>query len=206
MNWVAHIVQNALEHWGYLALACGLLGENAGLPFPGETLLMFASFIAHKSPHLSLWAVILVGIAAAVLGDNLGFLAGRRLGPRLLKWLRNKFHMSDEVDVATDQFRRHGAATVFWARYIFGLRTIAGPVAGALGMEWRPFFLYNVLGACTWVTAIALIGYAFANGFNSLLGYFEKGSWAISAGIFAIGYYLWRRKKKDFLAHRKKAA
>lgn len=206
MNWIAHIVRNALEHWGYLALACGLLGENAGLPLPGETVLMFASFIAHKSNHLALWAVILVGIAAAVLGDNLGYLVGRRLGPRLLKWFRNKLNMSDEVDVATDQIRRHGAATVFWARYIFGLRTIAGPVAGALGMEWRRFFIYNVMGACTWVTAITLTGYLFANGFHSLLGYFEKGSWAISAGIFGLGYFLWRRKKKEFLDRRKNAA
>ena len=100
--------------------------------------------------------------------------------------------------MATDQIRRHGSATIFWARYIFGLRTIAGPVAGALGMEWRRFLLYNALGAVTWVTAIALMGYAFANQFDSLLGYFEKASWAISAGILGIGYFIWRREKKHW--------
>ena len=198
MSWVAHIVRLALERWGYLALAAGLLGEDAGLPLPGETVLMFASFIAHKSDALELWAVILIGVAAAVLGDNLGFLVGRLLGPRLLKWLKRKLNMADDVNVAADQVRRHGGATVFWARYIFGLRTVAGPVAGALGMEWRRFLIFNALGACTWVTTISLAGYLFASEFNSLLGYVEKGSWAISLGLLGIGYIVWRREKKHY--------
>lgn len=198
MNWLAHVVRHALLHWGYLALVAGLLGEDAGLPLPGETILMFASFLCHKTNHLSLALIIVAGIAAAVTGDNLGFLAGRWLGPRLLGWLRNKFHLGDDIAIASDQVRRHGPATIFWARYIFGLRTIAGPVAGALDMRWRTFLMFNVLGAATWVTTIALIGYAFANEFNSLLSYFEKGSWAISLGILAVGYVVWRRRKKEF--------
>ncbi len=206
MNWVAHMVRTALVHWGYLALAAGLVGEDAGLPLPGETVLMFASFLSHKTSSLSLWLVILVGIASAVGGDNLGFWVGRRLGPRLLRWFRDKLHKGDDVEVASDQFRHHGGATVFWARYIFGLRTIAGPVAGALDMEWKRFLLYNFLGAFTWVTAISVTGYLFANEFNSLLSYFEKGSWAISAGLLTLGYILWRRKKKKFHERKQRAA
>lgn len=198
MNWLAHAVQRALLQWGYLALIAGLLGEDAGLPLPGETILMFASFVAHKTGHLSLTLIIAIGIAAAVMGDNLGFFAGGWLGRRLLRWLKAKFALADDIAVASDQIRRHGPATIFCARYIFGLRTIAGPVAGALDMEWKTFLLYNVLGAATWVTTIALIGYVFANEFNSLLDYFEKGSWAISLCILGIGYVLWRRKKKEF--------
>lgn len=196
MEWIAKIVQNALIHWGYIALAGGLLGEDAGLPLPGETVLILASFLARKSSHLSLAIIIPVGIAAAVLGDNFGFWIGRRLGPHLLRWLKDKLKMGEEVEVAEHQIRRHGGATVFWARYIVGLRTIAGPVAGALGMTWKRFLLFNVLGACTWVTFTAMVGFVFAKGFHSFLGYFEKGSWAISGGIFAIGYFLWRREKK----------
>lgn len=198
MEWIAKIVQDALVHWGYLALAVGLLGEDAGLPLPGETVLMFASFLAQRHNELSLAIIIPVGIGAAVLGDNCGFWVGRRLGPHLLRWLRIKLKMGEDIEVAEDQIRRHGGATVFWARYIFGLRTIAGPVAGAFGMKWKRFLLFNVMGACTWVTVMAMVGFAFANGFQSFLGYFEKGSWAISAGIFAIGYFLWRREKKQY--------
>lgn len=192
------MVRLALERWGYVAEAGGLLGEDAGLPLPGETTLMFAAFISHKSNSLSLWAVIVIGIAAAILGDNIGFWLGRKLGPRLLKWLRRKFHMDEDIEVAKDQIHRHGGATVFWARYIFGLRTITGPVAGALGMEWKRFLIFNALGACTWVTVIGVAGYLFANEFNSLLDYFEKASWAVAGGIFLIGYLIWRKKKKEY--------
>jgi membrane protein DedA with SNARE-associated domain len=202
MGWIANTVQHALVHWGYLALVIALFGEDAGLPLPGETVLMFAAFLAHKTHKLSLPLLIVIGIAAAVMGDNLGFWVGRKLGPRVLRWLLAKFHMEDDLTAAKDQIRRHGAATVFWARYIFGLRTIAGPVAGALGMEWRKFLVANALGAATWVTAIAVMGYEFANKFQSLLDYFEKASWAIAAGIAGIGYLLWRRAKKQALARK----
>ena len=198
MSWIAHIVQDALVHWGYLALIAGLMGEDAGLPLPGETVLMFASFLAHKTGQLSLTLLIVIGIGSAVMGDNLGFLIGRKLGPGALRWLLSKVHMEDDVAVATDHIRRHGGATVFWARYIFGLRTVAGPVAGALGMEWKKFLLYNVLGAATWVTSIAMVGYAFANEFNTLLDLVEKVSWAMAALVVGIGYFIWRREKKRY--------
>lgn len=196
MEWLARVLTYVLARWGYLALAAGLLGENAGLPLPGETILMYSSFVAHKAKELNILLVILVGIGAAVIGDNLGFLAGRHFGPRLLNWLKQKFHMDEDIAAAEDQIHRHGPATVFWARFVFGLRTIAGPVAGSLHMDWKKFFVANVLGAVSWVTTIAMSGYLFANQFRSLAGYIEKVSWGITGGIFAAGYVLWRRKKK----------
>lgn len=171
MQWIANMVQNALLHWGYLALAVGLLGEDAGLPIPGETVLMFASFLAKEHNQLSLAFIIPVGIGAAILGDNCGFWIGRKLGPRILRWLRDKLKMHEDVAVAEDQIRRHGGATVFWARYLIGLRTIAGPVAGALGMDWKNFLIFNSLGACTWVTFIAMVVGIFREG---LMGYFGR--------------------------------
>jgi membrane protein DedA with SNARE-associated domain len=205
MSWIADFIREALARWGYLALAVALLGEDAGLPLPGETTLMLSSFLAHKSSGLRLGLLIAVGIAAAIVGDNLGFLVGKWLGRRLLRWMKDKFHLDEDIAVATDQIRRHGPATIFWARFIVGLRTIAGPVAGALGMEWKTFLIYNALGAVAWVTTMALAGYAFANKFDSFLGYIEKASWAVSAGVFAVGYLVWRRQKKDY-KERKEAA
>lgn len=160
---------------------------------------MFASFLAHKSTALQLVWVVVAGVGAAIIGDNLGFLLGRKLGSRLIRWMKKIFHLDDEdIAAAKDQIRRHGGLTVFFARYIFGLRTITGPLAGVLGMGWNRFLLFDALGAVTWVTAISLTGYAFANEFSSLLDYFEKGSWAIAAGLFGLGYFLWRRQKKNF--------
>lgn len=106
--------------------------------------------------------------------------------------------MEEDIAVARDQIERHGKATVFWARYVFGLRTVTGPVAGALDMEWKEFLLYNAMGAATWVTSMALAGYLFAGAFRSFQDYFEKGSWAVSVGIFLAGYAVWRRRKKRY--------
>ena len=197
MHALANMVTYVLVRWGYLALAAGLVGECAGLPLPGETTLMLASFVAHKTHQLNIFLVILVGTAAAVVGDNIGFWVGRHFGPRFLGWLKRKFHMDDDIAAATGLIRRHGAATIFWARYIIGLRTVAGPVAGALNMEWKKFLLYNMLGGASWVATIALIGYVFAVQFQSLTGYIEKASWGIAAAVFGVGYILWRRKKKS---------
>lgn len=118
MHWLDHVVRHALLTWGYWAVLAGLLGENAGVPLPGETVLMFASFLAHKSPQLQLVWVIVIGTAAAITGDNLGFLLGRKLGSRLTRWMKKIFHLEDEdIGAAKDQIRRHGGATIFWARY-----------------------------------------------------------------------------------------
>jgi membrane-associated protein len=199
MQWLYHLVRHVLVNWGYWAVLAGLLGENAGLPLPGETVLVFASFLAHKGTGLQLHWIIVTGIGAATLGDNIGYLLGRKFGSRLTLWMKNIFHMNDEdIGAAKDMFRRHGPLTVFFARYIFGLRTITGPLAGMLGMEWKKFVVFNFLGAATWVTGMALIGYEFANQFETLLGYIEGVSWVMAAGLFALGYYLWRRQKKRF--------
>ncbi len=194
-----HTIRSFLIDWGYWAIVLGLMGECAGLPLPGETVLMFASFLAHKHTGLKIQWVILSGTLASVTGDNLGFLIGRKLGNRLVRWMKKLFHMDDEdVAAAKDQVQRRGAITVFFARYIFGLRTINGPLAGMLEMRWTKFLLYNFLGGASWVTAMALTGYLFANEFETLLGYIEKGSWILAGGLFGLGYFLWHRQKEHF--------
>src|SRR5690242_8351717 len=161
MQWLYQAVRHMLANWGYWAELAGLLGENAGLSLPGETLLMFASFLAHKSAgSLRIQWVIVAGIGAATAGDNLGFVIGLKFGPRVMPWVMKVFHLDDaDLGTAKSQLVRHGRATVFWTRYIFGLRTLAGPLAGMLGMEWRRFLLFNVLGAVTWVVTMSMVGF-----------------------------------------------
>lgn len=199
MQWLYHWIRYALVHYGYWAVLGSLLAENGGLPVPGETTLMFASFLAHKTNQLNLAWVILVGIVASTAGDNLGFLLGRKLGNRLIRWMKKIFHLdSEDINAAKDLIRRHGKVTIFFARFIFGLRTVAGPLAGVLGMEWKEFVIFNALGAALWVTCMSLVGYLFANEFDTLLSYFETASWIIAGGLFALGYFLWRRYKKRY--------
>ena len=199
MHWLYHTIRYFLVHWGYWAVIVGLMAESAGVPIPGETTLMFASFLAHKNTGLHLVWIIVLGTAAAVVGDNLGFYLGYKFGKTFIRWMKKLFHMDDtDIKAAKDLIKRHGGITVFFARFIFGLRTIAGPLAGTLGMEWKRFLLFNVAGAAVWVTAMACTGFAFASQFETLLGYFETASWIIAGGLFALGYFLWRHQKHKF--------
>ncbi len=192
-------VRSWVVNWGYLAIAANLVGEDMGLPVPGETALMFSSFLANKGTNLELYYIIPIGIAACTLGDNIGFLLGRKYGTTLIRWVKKVFRQKDEdVAAAKDLIRRHGKRSVFWARFVFGFRTINGPFAGMLGMEWKDFLLYNFLGATLWVSAIATFGYLISNEFQTLVGYTEKASWAFSGTLFLLTYLAWRRYKKHF--------
>jgi membrane-associated protein len=204
MHWMFDLITRALIHWGYWAVLTGLLAESMGFPVPGETVLLFASFLSHKSNHLQLVWIIVIGILAAIAGDNLGFLLGRWWGPSLLRWLANTFNMKQDIAAARDQIQRHGPVTIFWARFVIVFRTIAGPVAGMLGMEWKKFLLFNALGGAAWVTAVALVGYEFANKFHSLMEYFEKVSWILEVAVFTLGWWLWHRQTKKFRADGKR--
>src|SRR6185437_8236104 len=133
MNGFEHIVRSIVDQWGYIAIFGALLRENAGVPLPGETILVLASFLAHKGTSLDIQWVILVGIAAAVIGDNLGFLVGRCYGSRFLLWLRKKFHIDEDIDVARYQIRHHGRATVFWA----ATSSACAPSPARLPARWK---------------------------------------------------------------------
>jgi membrane-associated protein len=207
MHWFYHTVLHVLSSWGYWALLLGLFGESMGLPLPGETLLMFASFLTHKKTGLHLQWVILTGFAAAVMGDNLGFLLGHRFKRTFIRWAQKLFRLDDQdIRAAKNLITKHGGRTIFFSRFIFGLRTIAGPLAGSLEMKWRHFVKFNAMGAATWVVAMSFTGYAFANEFDTLLGYIEKASWAIGAGMLLTGYLIWRREKRRYAQQPQKAA
>ena len=133
---------------GYWTLAITLLLENAGIPLPGETMLLFASFLASQHHQLNLGLIILVATAACTVGDNLGYWIGYHGGRPLLHRYQKFFRISDEkIAHGEEMFERFGPATVFVARFVFGMRIIAGPLAGVLRMQWRRFVLFNFLGA-----------------------------------------------------------
>jgi membrane-associated protein len=174
-----------------------LLGENAGLPLPGETILIFASFLAYKGQNLHLPWIIVVGIAAATTGDNIGYVIGHFGGRRLLEKWKHVFHISTEdIKAGEDFLHRRGSVAIFFARFIAGMRVIAGPLAGVLRMPWKRFVLANAAGAAVWVSVISLVGYAFGSKFDSLIGFFKKADLAVMAGVVALAWYLWRRRKK----------
>ena len=169
----AHILQ-LLEGYfgrhGYWTVAVVLLRENAGVPVPGETVLLLAGFLTFSQHHFRLPWVIAVGVAAATFGDNLGYAVGCYGGRPLLNRYRQLFHISP-LHIAQGErlFEKHGAVTVFFARFIFGMRIITGPLAGVLRMHWKKFALFNFLGALAWVTVVACAGYLFGRQWQTLV-------------------------------------
>jgi membrane protein DedA with SNARE-associated domain len=191
------LMKGHMAHHGYLTVAAALLLENAGLPVPGETILLLASFLAYSEHHLNLWLIIVTGIIAATLGDNLGFILGHYGGRPLLDRYQHFFRISDEaVSRSEQQLKRYGPPIIFVARFIFGLRVVAGPLAGVLGMNWAQFALYNFLGAGLWVTVIASVGYLFGSQWEALLRVMGRANFVIFGVAAAVVVILWWRRRR----------
>lgn len=194
MHWLVETVEHYLLAWGYWAVILGLLIEDAGFPVPGETLLLFASFLAFKYHQLHLGLIILFGIAAATTGDNIGYWIGHKGGRPLLKRWKHLLHVNDDdIAAGEDLIDRKGEITIFFARFVWGMRMLAGPLAGVLRMNWRRFALFNFLGACVWVTTIAGVGYAFGSQFEKLEHFFKRADIVIMVAIACLGIYWWIR-------------
>jgi membrane-associated protein len=168
---------------GYLALA-GLVGaESGGLPVPGETALITASVLAERG-KLELPLVIVVAASAAIVGDNLGYLLGRRLGRTILaRPGRLHAHRTSLLARADAVFERHGAKTVFFGRWILGLRVWAAWLAGAAHMPWRRFLLYNALGGICWATSVGIAGYVIGKGAERL---FASAGAAVAIAVIVL--------------------
>jgi membrane protein DedA with SNARE-associated domain len=133
--------------------------ETMGIPVPGETALITASIVASRG-RLDIEVVIAVAAAAAILGDNVGFAIGRKLGRRLLT-APGPFlhHRRRVVAVGEPFFDRHGPKAVFLGRWVTGLRITAAWMAGATRMSWPTFLFWNALGGIAWATSIGLLAY-----------------------------------------------
>lgn len=143
---------------GYLLPAIVGL-ESMGIPSPGETALVLAAVLASQG-KLEIWLVILIGVASAILGDNLGYLLGRHFGRDVLE-APGPFHRRrvEVVRLGDAFFARHGAKAVFLARWIALVRFAAAWLAGINGMPFRQFFFWNALGGITWGVTYGLVGY-----------------------------------------------
>jgi len=193
---VFHHLEGPLKHYGYLAVAVFLFLEDFGVPLPGETMLIAAALYAGAG-HLNVWAVGVVAFIAAVLGDNVGYLIGRKGGVVLVhRFGKYVFITPERFDRAHRFFQHHGGWVVTVARFIEGLRQLNGVIAGTVGMPWKRFLFFNMLGAALWVGTWTTIGYVAGSHVETIARDFTY--FAIAAGVLAAGYlgwYLHRRRK-----------
>ena len=193
---ILEFLRNAVVQYGYWAVGAALLAENAGIPVPGETILLLACFLTYSEPDLRLPWIILVATIAATVGDNLGFAVGYYGGRPLLTRYQTLFRVQNRTLERGEQlFARYGSVTIFFARFVFGLRIIAGPLAGVLRMPWRKFMVFNFLGAALWVTVIAGAGYLFGQHWERLQEGIKQVDTSVAILLLLGAALLWWRTR-----------
>ena len=160
-------------------------------------MLLLASFLAYSEHDLQLVWIVVVATVAATFGDNLGFALGYYGGRRLFDHYRSFFRIPpDTIARGEELFFRFGAVTIFFARFVFGLRIVAGPLAGVLRMPWRKFLIFNALGAAFWVAVISGAGYLFGKHWQVLERTIQRFDYAVGvAAILAIAFW-WKRRRR----------
>jgi membrane protein DedA with SNARE-associated domain len=189
-SWFFDHLRVFFADFGYWAVVIALLLENMGIPVPGETTLLFASFLAWSEHRLHLPVIIVAGICACTIGDNIGYAIGYRGGRPLLERYQHIFRIRKRtIELGERLFAKHGAVTVFFARFIFGMRIVAGPMAGVLRMPWRKFAVFNFLGAVVWVSVISTVGYLFGGQWDRLVAIMGRANAVI--GLVAAVLIIW---------------
>jgi membrane protein DedA with SNARE-associated domain len=170
--------------------------ESMGVPLPGETALFTAAILASKG-KLSIEAVIAVSAAAAIIGDNVGYLIGRKAGRRLLE-APGPFERHRRAVITYGQpfFDRHGPKAVFLGRFVSGLRITAAWLAGVNRMPWRDFLFWNATGGIAWATTVGLLAYSFGQAAEQAIK--TAGLVGLAAAVLALlaaWFFLHRRNK-----------
>jgi membrane protein DedA with SNARE-associated domain len=179
---------------GYLLPAViGL--ESMGIPSPGETALVLAAVLASQG-KLQIWLVIVIAIASAIIGDNIAYWIGRKVGREVLE-APGPLHKRRMRLLALGErfFTRHGPKAVFLGRWVALLRVVVAWMAGINEMPAGHFFLWNALGGITWATTVGLVGYFAGNAAAKAINQFGVYA-AIALGVVLVGGLLWIRAKE----------
>jgi LPXTG-motif cell wall-anchored protein len=192
-------ILSVTQNLGYPLLGVFVGIEALGVPVPGETAVIFGG-LAASSGRLNIVLVIVVASAGAIIGDNIGFVIGRRGGRAVLERPgRFEAERRRVLEIGDPFFERHGGKAVFLGRWIAGLRIWASWLAGASQMRWRTFLIWNAMGGIAWATSVSLAAYY---GGKSVESVFSKiGVYAlIAAGVVVVlglGYLLRRRRRRN---------
>jgi membrane protein DedA with SNARE-associated domain len=179
---------------GYPTLFLLVAAESGGIPLPGETALVTGALLASQH-KLQIPLVIAVAAGAAILGDNLGYLIGRKGGRWLLERPGPLARSRRQVlSVGVPFFERHGPRAVFFGRWLIGLRTWASWLAGATRMPWRSFAIWNAAGGLGWATSVGLAAYFAGQSAKSFLAAFAVYG-LVSTALAVIGALLWQGRR-----------
>jgi membrane protein DedA with SNARE-associated domain len=189
---------NIFAQYGYGAVFVGVMLEGAGIPFPGETMLLAGAVLAHMG-RLSLPWVIVAAAGGGLVGDNLGFRIGRLGGRALVVRYGSKVGLTASRLAQFDRFfTRHGPRTIFFARFVTGVRVFCAVLAGGSTLPWRVFALYNAAGVIVWSITIGLAGNLLGASWDTLeRGIGAAGALALGAIVFVAAIAFIRSRRRE---------
>jgi membrane protein DedA with SNARE-associated domain len=184
-----HSLHGYLADYGYLAIFLIVGMESAGIPMPGETVLVAAAILAGQG-KLHLYWVIGAAAAGAIVGDNCGYWIGREFGfPIAYRY--GRYVRLDERRMKLGQylFLKHGGKIVFFGRFVAILRAFAAFLAGVNHYNWERFFLFNAAGGIVWATIFGTGGYLLGHAFES----YARPVGVVALVLAVVGFFLGAR-------------
>jgi membrane protein DedA with SNARE-associated domain len=199
LDWLLHQVE-ILGPWAYaIVFLITTLESSAflGLLAPGESVVLFAGFLAERE-IMNLRVLIPLVAVGAILGDTIGYEIGRHLGrPWLIRHGRKVGVRPKHLERAQAFFEKHGPKAVFFGRWVGFARALVPFIAGSTRMRYRTFLLYNAMAAVSWTVGTLLIGYFAGASWRVVEKWIGRSGLIIGAlgAAIVIGLILWRRKK-----------
>lgn len=189
---------------GYIILFAIVFAESGlffGFFLPGDSLLLTAGLLASKD-LLNIWILVPLMFVAAVLGDNVGYWFGAKTGPRIFNRENSLLFKRKNLLAARAFYDKHGGKTIILARFMPFIRTFAPIVAGAVEMEYRKFFFFNLLGGVLWGIGVTLAGYFLARLFPPEV--LDKYFLLIVVGVIVISVlpaaiHLWNDNRHEII-------
>lgn len=168
---VTHLIQTG----GLLLIALIIFGESGmmvGFFFPGDTLLFSAGILA-ASGQPNIIEVLCAISAAAILGDNVGYHIGHRLGGRLFRKPDSLIFRKEYINKAETFYEKHGSKTMLVSHFVPIVRAFVPVTAGAAKMPYRQFVFYDAIGSISWTLSITLLGYFVGSRIPGIENYIE---------------------------------
>jgi membrane protein DedA with SNARE-associated domain len=191
-------IQHLIQDYGLWIVFIVVMSESMGVPLPGETTLVAAGIYAGSTQGIDPYLLVAVAAAAAVLGDNIGYVLGRTIGLRLLLRYGRYVNLTEaRLKLGRYLFLRHGGKIVFIGRFVALLRVLTAVLAGVDQMPWPRFLLFNACGGICWAVVFGFGAYLFGEKVRSVSGPIAIAIVSIAVTFVLVGVLYLRRNEEE---------
>lgn len=197
MGSLLHHLVTIPSPWAMIVIAVLVFAEAAvfvGFVLPGETAVLLGGVLA-STGHLSLPLLLVVVVAAAVVGDSVGYEVGRHFGPRVLAWRALQRHQA-RLDSARESLRDRGGWAIFLARFTAFLRAVMPGLAGVSEMPYRRFLAFNAAGGLIWGVGVTLLGYVAGRSYTRVATLLSRSGLVVVAAIVVLALVGWAVRRR----------